>query len=97
MRIFETATRGLRHMHDAEELRCLENVSEGYYQAEQANDKLKKRLLEILPKEGIEIVDKMQENFTEKETLAGEIYYNQGFCDAVKLMMQSLAWESVRR
>jgi hypothetical protein len=48
-------------MHDAEELRCLENVSGGYNQAEQANDQLKKRLLEILPKEGIEIVDKMQE------------------------------------
>jgi len=97
MRIFETAARELRHMHDSEELRCLENVSEGYYQAEQSNNQLKKRLLEILSKEGIDIVDKMQENFTEKEILAGEIYYNQGFCDAIKLMMQSLAWESVRR
>ncbi|MCC5466260.1 hypothetical protein [Pelosinus baikalensis] len=97
MRIFETAARELRHMHDAEELRCLEKVSEGYYQAEQSNNQLKKRLLEILSKEGIDIVDKMQENFTEKEILAGEIYYNQGFCDAIKLMMQSLAWESVRR
>ncbi len=84
-------------MHDAEELRCLENVSEGYYQAERANDQLKKRLLEILPKEDIEIVDKMQENFKEKETLAGEIYYNQGFCDAIRLIMQSFVWEPVRR
>ncbi len=39
----------------------------------------------------------MQDNFTEKETLTGEIYYNQGFCDAIKLMMQSIAWEPVRR
>lgn len=97
MRIFESTVRELRMLHDSEELKCLEHVSEGYYQAEQSNHRLKKRLLEILPKEGIDIVEKMQGNFTDKEILAGEIYYNQGFCDAIRLMMQSLTWESVRR
>jgi uncharacterized protein (DUF2164 family) len=97
MSIFETTMRELRLMHDSDDLRNLEKVSERYYRAEQENEQLEKTLSETLAKESIEKINKMHENFTMQETIAGEIYYNQGFSDAIKFMMQSLVWESVRR
>ncbi|WP_245755069.1 hypothetical protein [Pelosinus propionicus] len=45
----------------------------------------------------MEIIYKMHDNFTTLETIAGEIYYKQGFSDAIKLMMQSLVWESAKK
>ncbi len=97
MNFFETTMRELRIMHDSADLIDLGEVSERYYQAEQENNKLEKALAAILTKENREILNKMYDNFTTQETVAGEIYYNQGFSDAIKFMMQSLVWESVRR
>lgn len=97
MSIFEAATRGLRIMHNSEELRDLGEASELYYRAERKNEQLEKTLLETLTKENVEIINEMHDNFTTRETIAGEIHYNQGFSDAIQLIMQSLVWESVRR
>jgi uncharacterized protein (DUF2164 family) len=97
MRIFETTMRELRLVHDSENLRDLVEVSERYCRAEWEINQLEKRLAETLSKENMEIINKMHDNFTTQETVAGEIHYNQGFSDAIKFIMQSLAWEPVKR
>jgi len=97
MNFFETTMRDLRLMHDSEDLIDLGEVSERYYRAEQENNNLEKTLAANLTKENMEIINKMYDNFTTREVLAGEIYYNQGFSDAIKFMVQSLVWESVKR
>jgi uncharacterized protein (DUF2164 family) len=95
--IFETATKELRSTHDQNELRNLKQVSGDYYWAELDNNKLEELLAKILSAEEFESVNKLHENFTMKETIAGEIYYNQGFSDAIRLILQSLTWGPVRR
>lgn len=97
MRIFETATKELRAMHNEGCLMKLGEVSGDYYWAEQEIEQLQKELAATLSKEAIEKLNKMHECFTGQETIAGEIFYNQGFADGISLVIQSLMWESVRR
>ncbi|WP_279386969.1 hypothetical protein [Lucifera butyrica] len=42
-------------------------------------------------------MSKLHESFTLQETIAGEVFYNQGFSDGIRFIMQSLTWEPVRR
>jgi uncharacterized protein (DUF2164 family) len=81
VRIFETATRELRFMHNEGNLRALGKVSGDYYWAEQEIEKLQQQLAATL----------------EQETITGDIFYNQGFSDGISFIMQSLMWEAVRR
>lgn len=97
MRVFETATTELRLMHDASDLMNLEKVSRNYNWAEQKIDQLEKEFSETLPEETMEKLEQLHEYFTTQETIAGEIFYNQGFSDGIRLIMQSLAWEPIRR
>ncbi|MBU2699882.1 hypothetical protein Ga0466249_000963 [Sporomusaceae bacterium BoRhaA] len=95
--IFETATRELRAMHNEGNLMKLGKVSGDYYWAEQEIDRLQQELAATLSKEAVEKLNKLEEGFTWKETVAGEIFYKQGFADGVSLVMQSLMWQSVRQ
>ncbi|MBU2700304.1 protein of unknown function (DUF2164 family) [Sporomusaceae bacterium BoRhaA] len=61
------------------------------------NHGLKKSLAAELSKEQVNKLNELQNYFSDQETVAGDIYYNQGFADGVSLMMQSLMWEAVRR
>ena len=97
MNTFETATRELRISHDESELRNLEKVSCDYYWAELENNELEESLAKILSAEEFKKVNKLHENSTLQEAIAEEIYYNQGFSDAIRFIMQSLTWGPVRR
>ena len=97
VRIFETATKELRFMHNEGNLRELGKVSGDYYRAEREIEKLQPELSAALPKEALEKLNKLQDYFMEQETIAGDIFYNQGFSDGVSFIMQSLMWEAVRR
>jgi hypothetical protein len=97
MRIFETVTRKLRVMHNEEDLRELEKVSGDYYWARRESEQLRKELAAALPEEAVGKLTELQDHLMDRETIASDIFYNQGFADGVSLVMQSLMWETVRR
>ncbi len=97
VRIFETATQELRSMHNEGNLRELGKVSGDYYWAEREIEKLQQELAATLSKEALEKLNALQNYFMEHETIAGDIFYNQGFSDGISFIMQSLMWEAIRR
>jgi uncharacterized protein (DUF2164 family) len=97
MNIFETTTKELRFMHDESDLMHLEKLSNDYYCADQQINKLEKELSQALPKENVKDLSKLYDCFSAQKAITGEIFYNQGFSDGIKLIIQSLTWDSVRR
>jgi len=45
----------------------------------------------------LKVVNHLCDNFSHREVTAEDIYYNQGFSDAIKLIVQSMVWSPVRR
>jgi hypothetical protein len=97
MPVFEKATRELQFMHSSGNLVDLGKVSGDYFLAEREIEKLQQELAATLSQEAVEKLTNLQNCFTDQETIAGQIFYNQGFADGISLVMQSLMWESVRR
>jgi len=97
MRVFETATKELRFMHDESDLMGLEKVSADYYWAEQEIDKLEKELAVTVSEDARRRLSKLTEYFTTQQSITGEVFYNQGFADGIRLIIQSLTWGPVRR
>jgi hypothetical protein len=97
MHIFETVTRELWVMHNEGYLRDLGQVSGNYYWAAREIEQLQKELAAALSKEDFEKLTQLQDYSINQETMASEIFYNQGFADGMSLIMQSTMWESVRR
>lgn len=97
MNIFETTTKELRFMHDESDLMNLEKLSTDYYYADQQINKLEKEFFQALPKENVKDLNKLYDCFSAQKAITGEIFYNQGFSDGIKLIIQSLTWDSVRR
>jgi hypothetical protein len=97
MRIFETVTGELQSMHNDGNLKNLGQVSSNYYWAGREIERLHKELAAALSKEDFGKIIQLQDYLTNQETMAGEIFYNQGFADGMSLVMQSAMWEAVRR
>jgi uncharacterized protein (DUF2164 family) len=97
MNVFENVTDELRSVHNQNDLKNLEEIAENYYRASIENNNIEKTLEERLSQEEMKMIYKLCNNFLTKEVVAGEIYYNQGFSDAMQLIIHSLVWSPVRR
>ncbi len=97
MQVFETATKELRFMHDGSDLMNLERVSADYYWAEQEFEKLEKELSSIVSEDTMGKLTQLHEYFANQKAITEEVFYNQGFSDGIKMIIQSLSWEPVRR
>jgi len=97
MNVFETVTDELRSVHNENDLKNLEEVAENYYLANLENNNIEKVLEERLSQEEMKMIYKLCDNFLTKEVVAEKLYYNQGFSDAMQLMIHSLVWSPVRR
>ncbi|MBP2629830.1 MAG: hypothetical protein H6Q70_458 [Firmicutes bacterium] len=97
MNVFETVTDELRSVYNENDLKSLEKVAENYYWANLENNTIEKKLEQCLSKEEMKMVYKLCDNFLTKEVVTGELYYNQGFSDAMQLIIHSLVWSPVRR
>lgn len=97
MSVFETATQEVRSIHNENTLRRLEYVSADYYWAQEEIKELKELLAKTLPVEEMKKIEQLHDKFKLQEGIAGEIYYNQAFSDAIRFIIQSLTWGPVRR
>lgn len=97
MDVFEFVMEELKSFHDENELKNLEKVSESYYRANLENNHIEKALAETLSQEEMITIHKLCDSFLTKEVIAGKLYYNQGFSDAIRLIIHSLIWNPVRR
>ena len=97
MNVFEAVTDELRSVHNENDLKNLEEVAENYYRANLENNTIEKTLEERLSQEDMKMIYKLCDNFLTKEVVAGKLYYNQGFSDAIQLIIHSLVWSPVGR
>ena len=97
MDVLEIVMKELKSVHDDSDLRNLDKVSEAYYSAKSENDEIEKKFVKTLSEEELKMISKLYDNFVTKEVVAGELYYNQGFSDGIRLIIHSLIWKPVRR
>ncbi|MBP2629989.1 MAG: hypothetical protein H6Q70_617 [Firmicutes bacterium] len=97
MDVFEFVMEELKSLHDENELKNLEKVSESYYRANLENNHIEECLAKVLSKEEMITIHKLCDNFLTKEVVAGNLYYNQGFSDAIRLIIHLLIWNPMRR
>lgn len=94
MDIFDTITEALRNVHDGKNL---EDVSNLYSKLYAENNQMVDMLDKTLAGEDLKVFHHLCDNFSYREVTAEDIYYNQGFSDAMKLIFQSMLWSPVRR
>ncbi|SEJ18336.1 hypothetical protein SAMN05660742_10476 [Propionispira arboris] len=94
MDIFEIITEALRNVHDGKNL---EDVSNLYSKLYAENNQMVDILDKTLVGEDLKVFHYLCDNFSYREVTAEDIYYNQGFSDAIKLIVQSMLWSPVRR
>ena len=97
MDVLEIVMKELRSVHDESDLKSLDKVSEAYYSAESKNNEIEEKIAKALSEEDLKMINKLCDNFMTKEVVAGELYYNQGFSDGIRLIIHSLIWKPVRR
>jgi len=94
MDIFEIITEALRNVHDDKNL---EDVSNLYSKLYAENNRMLDILDKTLTGHDLDVFHHLCDNFSNREVTAEDIYYNQGFSDAMKLIFQSMLWSPVRR
>jgi len=94
MDIFEIITEELQNVHNDTNL---EEVSNLYGKLYAENKRMVDMLSKTLAGHDLEVFQHLCDNFSNREVTAEDIYYNQGFSDAMKLIFQSMLWTPVRR
>jgi len=74
----------------------LEKVSSDYYHACQRMLEYQKQIKHVLPAEMQKTLMELDDEYTCMQISSGDVYYRQGFCDAVRLIMQTLTWGPAR-
>jgi uncharacterized protein (DUF2164 family) len=70
----------------------LEKVSSDYYHAYQRVLECQKKIKNALPLELQKMLMELDDEYTCMRISGGDVYYRQGFSDAVRLVMQTLTW-----
>jgi uncharacterized protein (DUF2164 family) len=74
----------------------LEKVSSVYYHACQRMLEYQTQIKHVLPAEMQKTLMELDDEYTCMRISSGDVYYRQGFCDAVRLIMQTLTWGPAR-
>ncbi|MBU2703364.1 methylphosphotriester-DNA--protein-cysteine methyltransferase [Sporomusaceae bacterium BoRhaA] len=74
----------------------LENVSSDYYHASQKAENYYEKIKEILPPEMHETLLRLDDERNQMENAVTDVYYRQGFSDALRLILQAMLWEPGR-
>ncbi|SEJ42669.1 hypothetical protein SAMN05660742_10797 [Propionispira arboris] len=97
MQVFEMATQELLLKHEEGNLKNLEDISADYYWAQKAINQLEKELEANLPQETMTKIRESWYKLGLQESIAEDIFYDQGFSDGVRMLLESLTWGPVRR
>ncbi|WP_110955167.1 hypothetical protein [Anaerosinus massiliensis] len=97
MNVFESITDHLRDIHNETDLKNLEKIAKHYDLANLENHTIESELELNLSKEEMKMVRKLCDNCLTKEVVAERIYYNQGFSDAMRLIIHALVWKPVQK
>ncbi|AJQ26487.1 hypothetical protein [Pelosinus fermentans] len=74
----------------------LEKVSSDYYHAYQKMLEYQTQIKHALPAEMQKILMELDDEYTCMRISGGDVYYRQGFSDAMRLIMQTLTWGPAR-
>jgi uncharacterized protein (DUF2164 family) len=75
---------------------ALEKVSSDYYYACQRALECQNKIKNALPLEMQETLMQLDDEYTCMRLSGGDVYYRQGFSDAMRLIMQTLIWGPTR-
>lgn len=75
---------------------ALENVSAKYRKASRGSERYCEEIRKNLPPELQLTLQCMDDERSYMEAIATELYYRKGFCDAIRLLVQTLTWEPAR-
>jgi uncharacterized protein (DUF2164 family) len=74
----------------------LEKVSSDYYHAYQRMLEYQTQIKHALPAEMQKTLMELDDEYTCMRLSGGDVYYRQGFSDAIRLIMQTLTWGPAR-
>jgi len=74
----------------------LEKLSSDYYHAYQRMLEHQTQIKHVLPEEMQKALMELDDEYTCMRISSGDVYYRQGFSDAVRLIMQTLTWGPAR-
>jgi uncharacterized protein (DUF2164 family) len=74
----------------------LEKVSSDYYHADQRVLECQEQIKHVLPVEMQKILMELDDEYTYMRISGGNVYYRQGFSDAIRLIMQTITWGPAR-
>jgi hypothetical protein len=74
----------------------LERVSSDYYHASQKVENYYEKLKEVLPPEMHETLLRFDDERNHMENASMDVYYRQGFSDALRLLLQAMLWKPGR-
>lgn len=74
----------------------LEKVSSDYYHAYQKMLEYQTQIKHALPVEMHKILVELDDEYICMQISSGDVYYRQGFSDAMRLIMQTLTWGPAR-